>query len=150
MLAIYGVQTPRWSKEFESHEVFDANKRSTLAMTPSRQVSCGVVITDGHHLLIGHASRSPRWDIPKGLAEPGEPWLEAAVRELKEETGLVVTPVTLAFLGIYPYLRYKDLALFAWRLDEMPAPGVLHCSSFIDRPGYAQVTELDRFGVFCI
>jgi hypothetical protein len=30
----------------------------------------------------------------------------------------------------------------------MPAPGLLHCSSFIDRPGYEQVTELDRFGVF--
>ncbi|MBV6696284.1 NUDIX domain-containing protein [Kitasatospora aureofaciens] len=32
------------------------------------------------------------WDLPVGKSEPGEPITETAVRELKEETGLVVTP----------------------------------------------------------
>ena len=113
-----------------------------------KSVSCGVVVTDGYHLLLGHASRSPRWDIPKGLAEPGEALLEAAVRELKEETGLVVAPATLTCLGLFPYVRGKDLALFAWRLSEMPAPDLLKCGSLINRPGYAEVPELDRFGIF--
>ena len=54
-----------------------------------RQTSCGVIVSDGERILLGHAARSPRWDIPKGVAEPGEDFAEAAARELREETGLV-------------------------------------------------------------
>lgn len=32
------------------------------------------------------------WDLPVGKSEPGEPITETAVRELYEETGLVVKP----------------------------------------------------------
>ena len=117
-------------------------------MVQPRKISCGVVVTDGHHLLLGHASRSPRCDIPKGLTEPGEPYLDAAARELKEETGLIIEPKVLIPLGLHPYLRDKDLALFGWCPSEMPSPDRLYCSSFIDRPGYAQIPELDRFGIF--
>ncbi|MEU9048520.1 MULTISPECIES: NUDIX domain-containing protein [unclassified Kitasatospora] len=35
------------------------------------------------------------WDLPVGKSEPGEPITETAIRELKEETGLVVTPEDL-------------------------------------------------------
>ncbi len=35
------------------------------------------------------------WDLPVGKSEPGEPITETAVRELREETGLVVEPGTL-------------------------------------------------------
>ncbi|MFH9353515.1 NUDIX domain-containing protein [Kitasatospora sp. NPDC017646] len=35
------------------------------------------------------------WDLPVGKSEPGEPITETAVRELKEETGLVVAPEAL-------------------------------------------------------
>lgn len=58
-------------------------------------VSCGVLVTDGALLLIAHATRTPRWDIPKGLADPGEAMLAAAVRELREETGLEAAPDAL-------------------------------------------------------
>lgn len=37
------------------------------------------------HYTEGH------WDLPKGKLEPGETNLEAAIRELKEETGLTAT-----------------------------------------------------------
>lgn len=112
------------------------------------RISCGVVMTDGRNLLLGHASRSPRWDIPKGLAEPGEDLLDAAIRELREETGLIAAAAELQSIGVHSYLRGKALALFTWRLPELPAPDSLQCSSFIERPGYARVPELDRFGIF--
>jgi 8-oxo-dGTP pyrophosphatase MutT (NUDIX family) len=111
-------------------------------------ISCGVIVTDGAAILLGHATRSPRWDIPKGLAEPGESLSAAACRELAEETGLVVAETALVPLGIFPYRRNKDLALFVWRVAAMPDPKTLRCTSrFTARDG-AVLPEFDRFGVF--
>ena len=92
-----------------------------------------MVITDGARLLLEHASRSPRWDIPKGLADPDEALVAVAVRKLHEETGLQVAAVVLRPLGTHAYLRDKDLALFAWVPPLMPDPAALRCSSVKQR-----------------
>ena len=111
------------------------------------RTSAGVVVTDGSRLLLGHATGSPRWDIPKGLVEPGEGPRDAAVRELREETGLLAVPEALAELGTHDYLPGKALALFAWRPKPMPQPASLVCaSSFVLRG--RTVPEFDRFGLF--
>jgi 8-oxo-dGTP pyrophosphatase MutT (NUDIX family) len=114
----------------------------------ARRTSCGVIVSDGQRILLGHATRSPRWDIPKGLAEPGESLVAAAARELFEETGLRVPEAELKSLGVHPYLRDKDLALFRWNPATMPAPAQLRCTSTFALPGGALVPEFDRFGVF--
>ena len=113
-----------------------------------RQTSCGVIVTDGERILLGHATRSPRWDIPKGAAELGENFAEAAVRELREETGLIAPPEELAPLGLHPYLRGKDLALFAWKPRQLPEPKSLACSSHFALPNGTLLPEFDRFGLF--
>ena len=110
-------------------------------------VSCGVLVTDGPRLLLGHATRSPRWDIPKGLAEGGETFAESAARELREETGLSVSPGGFIELGVHAYMKGKDLALFAWRPERMPDPSTLVCSSTFAIGG-SLVPEFDRFGIF--
>jgi 8-oxo-dGTP pyrophosphatase MutT (NUDIX family) len=114
----------------------------------TRVTSCGVLVTDGERILLGHASRSPRWDIPKGVAEPGENFAEAAARELREETGLAVLAMELVELGVHAYLRGKDLALFAWAPAELPDPQGLSCSSYFTLPDQTQLPEFDRFGLF--
>ncbi|MBV8738886.1 MAG: NUDIX domain-containing protein, partial [Alphaproteobacteria bacterium] len=76
-----------------------------MRATKATKTSCGVIVGDGEYILLGHASRSPRWDIPKGEAEPGEDFATAAARELHEETGLSVAPANLTALGVHPYLR---------------------------------------------
>lgn len=49
----------------------------------------GVVSDDeGNRLLI---FRNSRWDLPKGKVEPGESLLQAALREVQEETGLATS-----------------------------------------------------------
>ena len=113
-----------------------------------KRTSCGVIITDGNRILLGHATRSPRWDIPKGVAEPGEAFPAAAVRELKEETGLSVPETDLRALGIHLYMRDKALALFAWTPPELPSPETLSCRSTFALPSGAVVPEFDRFGLF--
>ena len=112
------------------------------------QTSCGVIVTDGERVLLGHATRSPRWDIPKGTAEPGENFAEAAVRELREETGLSAPPEVLVPLGVHSYLRGKDLALFAWKPRQLPDPKSLTCASHFALPNGALLPVFDRFGLF--
>ena len=114
----------------------------------AKRVSCGVIVTDGGRVLLGHATRSPRWDIPKGQAEPGKSLIGAAMRELAEETGLAVSEAELRPLGVYGYLRDKDLALFVWMRADMPPIDTLICRSTFALPGGAVVPEFDRFGVF--
>lgn len=80
------------------------------------------------------------------MAEPGESFVDAAVRELHEETGLRTTPDELADFGVHAYLRAKDLALFAWRRDPMLNPAFLACTSWITLPGGRRFHELDGFG----
>jgi len=56
----------------------------------------GAVIKDdqGRLLLIkrGHAPGAGLWSLPGGRIEPGETDTEALVREMREETGLVIDP----------------------------------------------------------
>ena len=114
----------------------------------AKRISCGVIVTDGERVLLGHATRSPRWDIPKGLAEPGESPVAAAMRELFEETGLRAPERELRSLGVKVYMRDKDLVLFRWNLPAMPALEELRCASTFALPSGALVPEFDRFGLF--
>ena len=113
-----------------------------------RRTSCGVIVTDGERILLGHATRSPRWDIPKGTAEPDENVADAAVRELREETGLMARPDELVELGVHPYLRAKDLALFVWSPRPLPNPRELSCNSHFSLPNGTLLPEFDRFELF--
>ncbi|HWD02639.1 MAG TPA: NUDIX domain-containing protein [Amycolatopsis sp.] len=65
----------------------------------SRVPSVGGIVFDdqGRLLLIrrGHDPGRGLWSLPGGRVEPGETDIQAVIRELREETGLDVTPHTL-------------------------------------------------------
>lgn len=56
--------------------------------------SCGFLIIRGEpireFLLMRHADR---WDLPKGHVDPGETEMQCALRELREETGILATDI---------------------------------------------------------
>ncbi len=117
-------------------------------MTAAKATTCGVLVIDaGGRLLIGQATGSARWDIPKGMAVLGEPWPHAAARELLEETSLHVDPGALRPLGIHRYLPAKDLALFAWNPTEPLDPAALRCTSMVRGRDGRVFPELARFAL---
>ena len=56
-----------------------------------------------HVLLVrrAHAPYAGYWAFPGGHVDPGEHPLEAAVRELDEETGLHLDPEAMSLVGVY-------------------------------------------------
>lgn len=69
-----------------------------MSTPPPRQPLLGaiaVVLKDGHVLLVqrGKTSDFGLWGFPGGHVELGETALEAAARELAEETGVIARPL---------------------------------------------------------
>lgn len=116
--------------------------------TPAMIVSCGVVLLDRRRAIFtGRASGTQRWDLPKGVCEPGEEPCDAAVREAWEESGLCVLPETLHDLGEFPYLAGKHLHLFAARVaDGAFDPRDCRCRSYYPHHRTGRPTpEADAF-----
>ena len=54
---------------------------------PEVKAAGGVVRRDGR-IAVVHRPRYDDWSLPKGKLDSGETWEEAALREVREETGL--------------------------------------------------------------
>jgi len=44
----------------------------------------------GPELIVIHRRRHRDWSLPKGKVQPGESWVQCAIREVQEETGFHV------------------------------------------------------------
>src|SRR5437660_12440675 len=65
-------------------------------------VGVGAIIIEGGRVVLvkrAHPPLQAQWSIPGGVLEVGEFVREAAIREAREETGLIVEPGEL--LGVY-------------------------------------------------
>ncbi|MDJ0907562.1 MAG: NUDIX domain-containing protein [Woeseiaceae bacterium] len=86
------------------------------------QLSCGIVLArptdDGHRTLLLRAWH--HWDFPKGLMEDGESPLEAAQREVEEETGIdkLVFDWGDRYLETGPYSRGKTARYYLASTDQ--------------------------------
>lgn len=70
-------------------------------MTPFLGAGAVIVGEDDRLLLVVESSgvKQGKWSLPAGKVEPGESIPAAVIREVEEETGLVVEPVDV--LGFY-------------------------------------------------
>lgn len=112
------------------------------------KLSAGILILNEHReILLGHVTGQPQWDIPKGCVEPGESPAVAALRELVEETSLMLEATQLIEVGRRPYLSDKALHLFeTWVSKEAIEPSRLVCTStFTHKSSGLVLPELDDF-----
>ena len=113
-----------------------------------KTLSCGVLIFNPQgQLLLAHATGQRHWDIPKGGLDDGESARAAALREVREETGIVLAADALEDLGAMPYRPRKDLHLFRTLLDTRDFDiAECRCTSFFTHPVTGLSTpEVDRF-----
>jgi putative (di)nucleoside polyphosphate hydrolase len=111
-------------------------------------VSCGtLVVNAAHQLLLCHVTHTAHWDIPKGMQDPGESTLEAAMRELCEEAGITFPADRFEDLGSFDYRRDKRLHLYKVQVDnELESLDHLKCTSFFPhRTTGAPTPEMDGF-----
>jgi putative (di)nucleoside polyphosphate hydrolase len=111
-------------------------------------VSCGTLIVNpAGRLLLCHVTHTAKWDIPKGMQDPGESTLEAAMRELREEAGIAFAPERFEDLGVFDYRPDKRLHLYLVRSgDELASLDHLACTSFFAHHATgASTPEVDGF-----
>jgi len=86
----------------------------------------GVVVREspqGRELLLVHRDRYDDWSLPKGELKKGETWLEAAQREVWEETGLKVKAGSLIGDAFYYVDGSPKIVLF-WEMVPVGNPAV--------------------------
>jgi 8-oxo-dGTP pyrophosphatase MutT (NUDIX family) len=92
------------------------------SVAPPTRLSSGVVVVSVVErklkFLLLRAYRN--WDFPKGLVEPGEEPIEAAVREVREETTLddISFDWGLVFMDTGPYNKGKISRYYVARSKE--------------------------------
>lgn len=121
----------------------------------NKELSCGFIIVDkktGKYLGCHPTGKKRVFDITKGHLDPPEDELSCAIRECKEETGIVVSRNDPIFdCGVMPYKSDKDLHIFIIVKDvNIPQ---LHCDSKFnlygrmvpEMSGYSLLDNFDEF-----
>lgn len=119
-------------------------RHTTKSLGHNMELSAGILFLNNGSVLMGHATETPHWDIPKGHVEKGEAHIDAAIRECFEETGFEVFPHQLVSLGVLDYTSKKKLALFVYIGDTYPEADKCFCASTFVKNGRT-ITEMDGF-----
>ena len=118
--------------------------------------SCGVIyrIKNTNEFLVGRVTGARNggrylWSIPKGVNEEGENYSTTAVREMKEETSIVLQESKLVFLTNQLYLPTynKYLVIFEYQVEAEEAINIknMKCTSFFQLNGGINIPEMNSF-----
>jgi ADP-ribose pyrophosphatase YjhB (NUDIX family) len=127
-------------KDLEGEE----KMRREFPLTPLVGVGA-VVVEAGRVLLVrrGHEPLKGHWSLPGGLLEVGESLTDGVVRELREETGLIVEPVELVEL-LDRILREEERVRYHYVIADYlcrVAGGSLQAASDADAVRWAEREE---------
>lgn len=115
-----------------------------------KKITAAVVMIDKDGNILGcHGTGKPKnygFDFPKGEVDDGERDIDAAIRELHEETSIIISRDNLVDIGVYPHNKKKDIHLFLCKVNELPNPKYLKCTSFFELNG-KQIPEVDFYEI---
>jgi bis(5'-nucleosidyl)-tetraphosphatase len=111
------------------------------------EISCGFLLIDSesHKILLLKSLNKIGWDLPKGHLENTETFLETAFREVKEETKIEKSQISIIhdiinvpLVGSYEYIspitkNKREIHLFVGNITQSPVisdehSGFLWCS----------------------
>jgi 8-oxo-dGTP pyrophosphatase MutT (NUDIX family) len=125
-------------------------RRGTSDFRPDRpavaEVAAGAMIVSpsGRTLLL-HDAREDRWCFPKGHVEPGESAIDAALREIQEETGLdrvkILGELATVTYRFYDGSRDRSVVKSAIYFEGHSEEGPLHLEPIFDRATWCSVAE---------
>jgi len=87
--------------------------------------ACGIFDAEGRVLLVHHTYGRHNWEIPGGIALPGESPMDAARRELEEETSIRADDGELTGVYFEPGHDFGPMLHFVFRFQaplERPEP----------------------------
>lgn len=117
-----------------------------------KKKTCGILLYDSKKNFLSvypFGNSGAQWNIPKGLNEGTESYLETAIREFKEETSLDINKYTddIKFLGIFEYSKTKDFCLYGAKLKgEFPNINECRCISFFEIGG-KEFPEISKYAI---
>lgn len=110
-----------------------------------------VIINKAGDILGCHGYKKPQlegYDFPKGINEPGESDKDAAIRELKEEAGIILQyPERLIDCGTYSHSKEKNIHIFLYQTENFPPLDKLICVSFFTDSGGNKCPEIDGYKI---
>lgn len=111
----------------------------------SDRIRAGVLVITKRGVLVGHPTGHPKdsWDIFKGHVDSMETTVACALRELQEESGIIIHKEDIEYIGS---LRYEGdhLVLFKYEVDDIDIVE-LRCNSLIDRGERKGLPEVDGY-----
>lgn len=131
------------------NRVWVDTKKALLNRTiPERTVSAAVLICDKMNdtVLIAHPTGQLYWDLPKGRIDKDESSSSAAVRELHEETGIIISTDDLwVFPDKVTFNRYKSIDIWKYTGKELPDISKCICTSYFEDQYGVMRSEVDAF-----
>jgi len=110
----------------QEDQIPSANKSLKKSKEPLRGVSVVAVMAPEGKLLMGKRNSDNRWTNPGGSLNEGEDPLDGAIRELREETGIKVTPSKLKYLGSGKAKNGHDKIIYVYKYDGRREFSVTH------------------------
>ncbi|HOR23200.1 NUDIX hydrolase [Candidatus Saccharibacteria bacterium] len=100
-----------------------------------------VVVADGKVLLTKNwLGDHKRWRLPGGGLKPTETYLQAAIRELKEETGLDFNPTKFTKIYLDALFKPERVQYYLLRLERLPSVQIN--SSELTAAEFINITDL--------
>lgn len=118
----------------------------------AKQISCGIIFVDVNEekiLMVHPTNQRDYWDFPKGRIEAGETTLDAAIREVEEETSIVMNENdTINDLGFYHYNQHKNIHMYSCLEKEFDV-NVLFCDTMVPNtnPPYPECDDFKMFSI---